>query len=646
MKHEYEKYEPFFGTWKIKREIGSGSYGKVYEVERKEMGITYKSAIKIISLPITEKKVVKNVVQEIELMSKLKGNSHIVSYEDHQIIEHENGCDILIRMELLIPLKEYINNHVFTERDALKMGIDVCKALDLCEKKNIIHRDIKPENIFISENGDYKLGDFGIAKVTEQSVLEKNQKGTYAYMAPEVYKGEKYGAVVDIYSLGLVLYRIFNNDRMPFYPKYPEHITYGDKENALKKRILGEKLVVPENADSEMARILLKVCAYEQNERYCYATELQKELERKIKSADNENDLLKVYKNPEQKRQESDEERTLPEGNSISFSINEKLEELTVKETGAGEEPGVIEGILARDNGTKKSKKKIWIIVVILLMSAAIGGGIWTYCNWKFKVPDLSELSEKEAEQKIEEAGLFAKMIYIYSDKVEKGYVISQSIKEGTEVKRKTEIQVTISKGIEMIKVPDFTGFLQKEAEKQAKEQGLVLEISEEYSDEIEAGIVISQDKEADTEVEKGSKIRIIVSKGVKMVKVPDFTGKSQSEVVNECNNLGITVSFIWEYSNEQEQGYAIKQDTAPSTEIKVGNALMVTLSKGKEEKAISESKPQKGNSSSVVQPSAPPAVPSAPAAEPNQQPKDTEAPVDTEQQEQEMLEDILNDME
>ena len=139
-------------------------------------------------------------------MSKLKGNSNIVSYEDHMVVPHENdpGWDILIRMELLTPLNKHYSENGMTKTDVILLGIDMCRALEVCKRNNIVHRDIKPENIFVSVNGDYKLGDFGVAKSMENANNSFSKKGTCFYMAPEVYDGRKYDARADIYSLGMV----------------------------------------------------------------------------------------------------------------------------------------------------------------------------------------------------------------------------------------------------------------------------------------------------------------------------------------------------------------------------------------------------------------------------------------------------------
>lgn len=72
-------------------------------------------------------------------------------------------------MELLTPLLDYLNNNSISEREVLKIGIDICRALEVCNQKKIIHRDVKPENIFISSTGDFKLGDFGIARTLEKT---------------------------------------------------------------------------------------------------------------------------------------------------------------------------------------------------------------------------------------------------------------------------------------------------------------------------------------------------------------------------------------------------------------------------------------------------------------------------------------------
>lgn len=309
------KVENVWKDWKVTRLIGEGSFGKVYEIVRNNFGIEEHSALKVITIPtstaeiqsfrnegmdensVTEyyRGLVRDFVQEIALMSKLKGNPGIVAYEDYAVLQHQNdiGWDILIRMELLHPLPELMRNHNLTENEVVDLGISMCEALSICHSNNIIHRDIKPDNIFVSDNGYYKLGDFGVARTIEKTVSGLSKKGTYTYMAPEVYKGETYGCSVDIYSLGMVMYRLLNFNREPFLPLPPENIKYNDKNEALVKRMQGQTFAPPANAGEQLSKIIMKACSFEPQNRFSSADEMKRELE-KIKI-----DYLKTKSNPE-----------------------------------------------------------------------------------------------------------------------------------------------------------------------------------------------------------------------------------------------------------------------------------------------------------------------------------------------------------
>ena len=298
---EYSVGAAALDGWNITRLLGEGSYGKVFEIERSEFGQTYRAALKVITVPQSKAEIgsilsegmstpqaeayfhgiVEELVHEFSIMFKLKGTANIVSCEDLRVLEHPDGIgwDILIRMELLHPLLPYVYEHPMARRDIIKLGIDICKALELCQRYNIIHRDIKPENIFISDNGDYKLGDFGIARTIERTSSGLSKKGTYSYMAPEVYAGKEYGFSVDTYSLGLVLYRMLNENRGPFLPQPPEAITFSSREQALARRMSGEPLPRPFYGEGRLGEIVLKACAFDPKDRYSSPQQLRQELE-------------------------------------------------------------------------------------------------------------------------------------------------------------------------------------------------------------------------------------------------------------------------------------------------------------------------------------------------------------------------------
>ena len=328
--------------WENSGFVGEGSFGKVYRIKRKEFGTDYDAALKVITIPASQSDVkaayeegmdeesvtqyfhsfVEDIVAEFALMSQMKGNSNIVSYEDHMVVQHEDevAWDILIRMELLTTLTDYAKKNPLNENDIIRLGIHMTRALEVCRKRNIIHRDIKPENIFVSKDGDFKLGDFGVARVAEKTISVMSRKGTYNYMAPEVYKGEEYSYSADIYSLGVVLYRFLNDNRVPFLPPYPTPIQYSDRENALNERMKGTELPMPAHGSDAFKEIVLKACAYNPKDRYASATDMREALEelarsKRLSASAQQNETVNVKPEPvkEVVKSEPIKEGTQPE---------------------------------------------------------------------------------------------------------------------------------------------------------------------------------------------------------------------------------------------------------------------------------------------------------------------------------------------
>ena len=298
---EYRIGSMVLDGWKIVRRIGSGASGAVYEVQKQKDDITLSSALKVMKVPqdpslpdtlrgdgmdegsVTRylQGVVDELIREIKIMVELKGFPYTVNCEDYEVLQdpEEEQWDVLIRMELLTPLQKYQQGRSLTEKDVYRMAVQLAEALCLFEDEKIIHRDIKPENIFLNKYGTCKIGDFGIARAYDRATGELSKKGTENYMAPEVYWGEDYGHTVDIYSLGLVLYKLMNKNRLPFYPLDREY-TPSDRQRALAERMRGTReLEPPACASAQFGQIILKMCAYRPEDRYPDAKTLQQALE-------------------------------------------------------------------------------------------------------------------------------------------------------------------------------------------------------------------------------------------------------------------------------------------------------------------------------------------------------------------------------
>ena len=365
--------------WKIIEKIGEGSFGKVYKAQRTEQGKIFYSAVKVITIPSNagelssvrsetpnEQSVreyfhglVEECIQEVSTMEYFRGNSHVVSVEDYKVVEYldDIGWDIYIRMEYLTSFLDYCAGRELTEEDVIQLGIDLCKALEYCQKQNIIHRDIKPENIFVSRFGEFKLGDFGIARELERTMSGLSKKGTFSYMAPEMYKGEPYDAKVDIYSLGIVLYKLRNHNRLPFISLEKQLITYRDKENALNRRMSGENPPRPAEAGEGLADIILKACAYDRQDRFETAEEFREALE-----------ALKYQKPASVKKQPEEPEEPDATGNEDYIEIIEEEPEKTV-----------VAGKSSRPHKKKRGIDPLVIAVVVMSIAVCVVIGVFIW---------------------------------------------------------------------------------------------------------------------------------------------------------------------------------------------------------------------------------------------------------------------------
>ncbi len=277
--------------WESVSVIGKGSFGVVYKAKRVIGRNTEWAAVKHISMPADPDDLnqiraelgtanedtinaylyesLQDMLGEYFQMKSLQGNTNIVACHDIQQIPKadEIGYDVFIWMELLDSLSKRTIDGKMNREEVVRMGLDICQALSLLCSKGIVHRDIKPQNIFVNERGDYKLGDFGSARGIKGTSTILTMKGTFSYMAPEIMQGRPANFTSDIYSLGLVMYRLLNRNRHPFMQE-GEVSSARVIEESNYRRLGGEALPMPVDADEELGRIILKACAYEPRNRW------------------------------------------------------------------------------------------------------------------------------------------------------------------------------------------------------------------------------------------------------------------------------------------------------------------------------------------------------------------------------------------
>lgn len=278
-----KEYEPLWENWTYSGEfLGQGAMSSVFEIESTAMGFKEIAALKIITIKKNHHGIVeipKEAQNEIRILKELSNCPNIVHYHDstlRKIYDTDNNVseiDVLIKMEKLKPLSEDSNLSV---KEVINLAKDMCNALIHASEHNIIHRDIKPQNIFVDENGVYKLGDFGIAKIVSDHTSRYTMNvGTLAYAAPEIHNNPSgtYDISSDIYSLGLVLYIYLNNGQLPFVN------SAATLSEAITKRLSGSPFPSPENGNKMLKAIVMRACNKDIHQRYKTPQEMLEDLE-------------------------------------------------------------------------------------------------------------------------------------------------------------------------------------------------------------------------------------------------------------------------------------------------------------------------------------------------------------------------------
>lgn len=609
-----------WGEWEIISKIGEGSFGTVYKAKRQLYGKVNYSAIKVIHIPQNENQVnierstgasddaikeyfmgiVQEWQSEIEMLESLKSAPNVMVVEDYKIIEKENKIqwDIYIRMELLTPFTEYVHSRPFYTSDAIKLGLDICRALEYCSVRRIIHRDIKHENIFVSSFGDYKLGDFGIARQLEKTNSSLSKKGTYMFMAPEVYRGDHYDASVDIYSLGLVLYRLFNNNKMPFAPQDKELLGYTEREEILLRRIKGEDLPCPVNASKEISDIILKACAFNSKDRFSNPTEMLTALQQIQNELKNDILLLNIIKNV-QKNETTDELSSSKETNASTNEENGTRGIFTTKykpKTNVEEVkdsdvlietpiPVIPEPSKIKADKPKKSKAPI-LLLIPLVIFLACGFLIMQNFNTiksfvlnEVSVPNVLVMNKTDAFEHLEKIGLKVIIAEIEDDSLEEGTILEQSILADEVVKKGTEIELKVVIPIPEITISDYIGKTISEVKIELENFGLVVNITQKIDDNKPIDEIISQSIKSGEKIKKGSSIDFITIIHNEKVYLNSLIGQSESQAKDYLTSLGLGFKIIYEETENQAVGTVYKQSHS-NININKGSIIQLTIAK------------------------------------------------------------------
>ena len=547
------------------------------------MATVYKAKCHVLNRYVAVKVLRDEFTTDTEFIRRFEAEAQSAASLTHpnivSIYDVGNEGDLYyIVMELIQgkTLKEIINEDgALPWKWSVNIAMQIASALETAHKNNIVHRDIKPHNIIITEDGIAKVTDFGIAKSVSNSTITAfgTTIGSVHYFSPEHARGGYTDAKSDLYSLGVVMYEMVTG-KVPFDADTPVSI-------ALKH--MQEKPVEPIKINPAVPfavnKIIMKAMQKETNLRYSSATEMMRDLSLATKNPDGDFVLTKDRQNdfPTQK---------IP--TVMDRSIEERIKEKD-------------ENMQKEDVKNKKSKlgkylEKHKIVRALLIVficfaiffAALFGtlGILKAKAPKEVQIPNLVNMTEEQAREESSKLKIELKVIEEeYNKDVEAGKIISQKpeFKENYNIKEKSVIEVTISKGTKMTKVPKVVGMTKDEAIQELEAAELESEVIEEKSAKVEKDYIIKQETKEDTEIEAGSIIKIYVSigRGVEEVNVPTLIGKTEEEAKKEIENSKLKyTTTVYEEDSTKSDGVVLKQSIEPGKTVDEGTGITITVNK------------------------------------------------------------------
>lgn len=633
------------GRYEIIEMVGSGGMSEVYKAKCHVLNRFV--AIKVLKPEFSSD--VNFVTKfRIEAQSAA-GLSHPNIVNVYDVGEDNGVYYIVMELVEGITLKEYIQKHGRIEpKEAIDFAIQIAQGVQAAHEHHTIHRDIKPQNIILANNGTLKVTDFGIAKAASSSTTTTNAMGSVHYISPEQARGGFSDERSDIYSLGITLYEMLTG-HVPFegennvaialmhiqsemvspreyYPDIPTSLEkiirkctqkkperryltanaliadlYRVKENPNIDCIVVPKQTVPSSPTIEMTKQEMEMiktgrqvdAAATQEVPLARPKTSEIQVNRPVMKPSqfddlfpddddpedevSENDIGDDYQNDDEPEHDEDLDPRLKKiitVASVAIAVVLAILALVVIGNIAGWFPGGLFGGKATTEKTTGSD--------VLAPTDALS----TTEQETIPMVNVVGLYKTAAEEQMKKNGFTNYTFKEQTDAtVEKGYVISQSVDDGTAITKDTAITIVISSGKEMTSVPNVVNYEDSQATTLLEEAGLKVTHGYAYDDNVEKDHVISSDPVAGTEVEEGSTVKIIISNGKeqKKVVVPNLEGMSEADAAAKLTELNLVGAPTYEYSDTVKEGQVISQDPVVNTEVDEQSTVSYVVSKGQE---------------------------------------------------------------
>ncbi len=555
--------------------------GNRYEIMEKigdgGMALVYKAKCHLLNRFVAVKILRPEFVSDDDFVKKFESESQsAASLSNPNIVNiYDVGMDDdlhYIVMELVkgVTLKTYIRRHQgFIPNDEIvEISKQIALGLEHAHANGIIHRDIKPHNIMINEDGIVKVADFGIARaVTSSTIVNANEAlGSVHYVSPEQARGGFVDQKSDIYSLGILMYEL-STGKLPYD---------GDAPISVAMKHLKEKVKTPSSINGQLGKgiesVILKAIEKEPNNRYMSARELVDDLEKLSRNPD-----LDI---PFYVKSEDSPTMIIP---NLDGAADVEL-------------PSTFDKPTKKKEKAKQPRSRFGIFIGIFagLLAAviAVGGYAVTkvMAEMEPQVVTVPALVGKTYEVAATEMHALNLKInakdQVFHNEVDKGRIISQSQPEGMELKEGFTIDVVVSKGQQLVKVPNIMQKDLSDAKLILENNDLSLgEVNHEFSD-LPSGLIIKQSPAAGQDISVDSPVHLTISQGkpVETVIVPNLVGKTVPQARNSLEQLGLKVGGIsYNFSEEAAKDRVMVQSVQAGSEVNEKTRVNLVVSKGSE---------------------------------------------------------------
>jgi beta-lactam-binding protein with PASTA domain/serine/threonine protein kinase len=461
---------------------------------------------------------------------------------------------------------------------ALEIMEPVLAALAVAHDAGLVHRDVKPENVLISERGQIKVADFGLAKAVSSQTNTATQGlliGTVSYLPPEIVMSGKADARSDVYSAGIVLFELLTG-RKPHTGDTPIQIAYAHVHRDVPPPSSGPTAgFIPPYVDA----LVTRATARNANARQPDAKVLLGQVRRARKAlqqglADDPQLTAELRSTPEGRpkpRDRADYEVTqrVPGpivGRPDPRPLSAPRTLIDARPPGVARqlhEPSPQRLAAERERRARKRRRGwlAFLLVVMLSASAALAG--WYLTEGRFTTaPDLASLSKADAERVATKSGLLIDFTDANSETVARGSVISTKPGPGTKIEKGSTIKAALSRGPERYPMPVVVGLSESAAEAAIEKAKLAVgKVAEGFSEHVPAGIVLSASEQQGARLKKGTTINLVVSSGPKPIAITDYQGTPYDAAVAALSGAGFRVAERSAYSQKVAKDLVLTQD-------------------------------------------------------------------------------------